>query len=257
MLKLQSLTISYASHVVGRGLTAHLPAGSLTALVGKNGAGKSTLLQTLTQRLRPLEGKILINEKELSQFTPKQLAQSVSIVRTQRVVTPYITVRELIELGRTPYTPFSGTLSKADQLIVEKALTDLSLQHMANRPLQTLSDGEAQRAMIAKALVQQTPIILLDEPTAYLDYPSKVEMFMLLRHLAHKEGKTILLSIHDLELALRLCDRIWMLSSDTGLQEGTPQSFAENKQLDKLFSSSNLQFSTQEVIKYSPITLTE
>lgn len=254
MLQLHSLTTGYAHHVVSRGLTAHLPAASLTALVGKNGAGKSTLLQTLMQRLRPLSGAVIVQGEELSQLTPKRLAQTVSVVLTQRVASAYITVRELVALGRTPYTSFSGKLTPADHAIVEQALTSLSLQPLAHRAIHTLSDGEAQRAMIAKALVQQTPIILLDEPTAYLDYPSKVAMFMQLRRLAHLEGKTILLSTHDLELALRLCDRIWMLSSESGLLEGTPADFAENKLLDKHFSSDLLQFSTQQILNYSPLT---
>lgn len=254
MLQLHSLTTGYAHRVVSQGLTAHLPAASLTALVGKNGAGKSTLLQTLMQRLRPLSGTVIVQGEELSQLTPKRLAQTISVVLTQRVASAYITVRELVALGRTPYTSFSGKLTPADHAIVEQALTSLSLQPLAHRAIHTLSDGEAQRAMIAKALVQQTPIILLDEPTAYLDYPSKVAMFMQLRRLAHREGKTILLSTHDLELALRLCDRIWMLSPESGLLEGTPADFAENKLLDKHFSSDLLQFSTQQILNYSPLT---
>lgn len=257
MLQLESLTIGYAHCVVARQLSCRLREGTLTALLGVNGVGKSTLLHTLTGRLMPLSGRILVQGTPLSALSLKERAMRMSVVFTQQVASSHLRVDEVVELGRTPYTPFSGRLSAADSAIVAEALSSMGLRSMSHRRIQTLSDGEQQRVMIAKALAQQAPIILLDEPTAYLDYPTKVETFLMLRRLAHQEGKTILLSTHDLELALRLCDNLWALSDACGLTEGTPQTFAENKVLDRLFSSDNVQFCTKQVIEHSPFKFSE
>lgn len=255
MLQLESLTTGYAGRMVGHQLSARLSSASLTALVGPNGVGKSTLLHTLTGRLAPLSGSLRVQGKLLSDLSLKERARRISVVLTQPVEFSHLTVRDVVELGRIPYTGLTGHLSETDHAIVAQVLSQLSLQSMAHRYLHTLSDGERQRVMVAKALAQQTPMILLDEPTAFLDYPSKVEMLLLLRNLAHEQGKTVLLSTHDLELALRLCDHLWLLSPDGTLSEGSPRDFADNQLLDRLFSSDHLQFSTLQIIEHSPFKL--
>jgi len=221
-LQLNSLAIGYRrgrrAKRVGEGLTASLPPASLTALIGRNGCGKSTLLRTIAGFQPPLAGSVFLNGKPLGEYGRRELAQTLAIVLTARPDTGMLTVREVVEMGRMPYTSRFGRLSPADHAAVSAALAQTQTVELAERALTSLSDGERQRAMIAKALAQTTPLILLDEPTAFLDYVAREEMMQLLRRLAHDAGKSILLSTHDVELAARTADRFWLLSAD-GISE--------------------------------------
>lgn len=212
---LQDLTIGYTSKgnekVVAKGLNATLNAGELTCLLGRNGIGKSTLLRTLAAFQPPLRGSILLATSPLTALTDKELSRTIGLVLTERPDVQNMTVRFLVGMGRSPYTGFWGTLSATDEAIVDEAIRMVGIESLENRQVQTLSDGERQKVMIAKALAQQTPIIYLDEPTAFLDFPSKVEMMQLLRRLARDGQKTIFLSTHDVELSLQLADRIWLM----------------------------------------------
>ena len=215
-IELRNLSIGYHEKgkgikTIAQGIQAHLCGGELTCLLGANGAGKSTLLKTLSAFLTPLEGEILVEGKALKEYTQNERAKLIGVVLTEKPELHHMTVNELVGLGRSPYTGFWGNLSKEDQGIVDEALRMVGMQEMASRQVDTLSDGERQKAMIAKALAQQTPIIFLDEPTAFLDYPSKVETMLLLRQLAHDTGKTIFLSTHDVELALQTSDTLWLM----------------------------------------------
>ena len=178
MIELKNLSIGYIGKkettVVASDINATVPSGQLTCLLGPNGVGKSTLLRTLTAFQPKIEGDILIEGKSIDSYTEKQLARLIGVVLTERTNVQNMTVRELVALGRSPYTGFWGRLEAKDEEIVEQALVSTAITGFASRTLDTLSDGERQRAMIAKALAQQTPAILLDEPTAFLDYPSKV-----------------------------------------------------------------------------------
>lgn len=200
------LSIGYGQHVVGSGLEAGLAAGRLTCLVGRNGAGKSTLLKTLAGLLKPLAGSVTVDGHDLYALTRQQRARMVAVVLTGRPEVCNITVAELVAMGRQPYTNLWGTLSDDDRRVVEESMERVGIGALRDRMAQTLSDGEWQKTVIAKALAQQTPVVLLDEPTAFLDYPSKVETLTLLARLARQTGKTIVLSTHELELAARLAD---------------------------------------------------
>ena len=221
-LALEKLTTGYRSgktlHPVGQRLTGEIAVGEMTALVGRNGCGKSTLLRTLAGFLPPISGSVRWLGRELTEIRPRELSRLLSIVLTDRPDTGFLTVREIVETGRMPYTNLTGRLTAEDREVADRALCLTDTAHFARRRLTSLSDGERQRVMIAKALAQQTPVILLDEPTAFLDFPSKVEMLKLLRQLAHTMQKTILLSTHDLELAVRLADTLLQLD-DSGLHE--------------------------------------
>lgn len=227
---------------VTRNTSSSLFSGEVTCLLGPNGAGKSTLLRTLSGFLKPLSGKILIRGIELEQYSETELAKVIGVVLTDKVGTQNMTVRELVETGRSPYTGFWGRLSKEDNDIVSQALALVKIEEMKNRMVHTLSDGERQKVMIAKALAQQTPLIFLDEPTAFLDYPSKVEIMQLLRHLARLKQKTIFLSTHDLELALHIADRIWLLDKKIGLATGTPESLSISGKIAEYFDREGLTF---------------
>ena len=184
--------------------------GMLTCLIGANGAGKSTLLRTIAGFQLPLEGTVLLGGDDVRALSPRQRAERMAVVLTDRPDVMCTTVWEMVATGRAPFTGFWGRLSGKDRGIVTRSLRLVGIEHMSNRTVTTLSDGERQKVMIAKALAQQTPIIILDEPTAFLDYPSKVEVMQLLKLIAHEEHKTVLLSTHDLELAVSSADRLWL-----------------------------------------------
>lgn len=267
MIELKDLTIGYAqknnTKVVASNINATLHSGRLTCLIGANGIGKSTLLRTLSAFQPPLGGEIFIDIESpipLSTLTDKQLSRLIGVVLTEKPDVQNMTVFELVGLGRSPYTGFWGRLNEEDKEVVKESLRLVGIESLQNRLIQTLSDGERQKTMIAKALAQQTPVIYLDEPTAFLDYPSKVEMLTLLRHLARETGKTIFLSTHDMELALQIADELWLMtatSSDTAetpsgdspentaLIIGTPQELAANGSLSHFIDRPGLHFDPQ------------
>ena len=227
---LKNLSIGYHTkqgiRVVASDVSASLQRGCLTCLLGENGVGKSTLLRTLSAFQPKLSGDILLEGQRLEDYSEHELARLIGIVLTEKPDVQQMTVMELVEMGRTPYTGFWGRLSDADRKACRDAISLIGIDHLKDRLVQTLSDGERQKVMIAKALAQETPIIYLDEPTAFLDYPSKVEMLLLLRRISREARKTIFLSTHDLELALQVADTIWLMSRTEGLKIGTPHELA-------------------------------
>ena len=220
-LAFHALTTGYChgsrQSIVGRGLEGSLPRGTLTALLGTNGAGKSTLLRTLAGLQPPLAGDIFWEGNSLASLTPEERAKRLSIVLTVRPETGNLTVREVVALGRLPHRQglWGSRNAAADAEAVERAMRLTTTSAWSERPVSRLSDGERQRVFIAKALAQETPLILLDEPTAFLDYPSRVQFFNLLKSLTNEMGKTVLLSSHDVELAAAHADRILLLSKES------------------------------------------
>ena len=207
VIRLSHLSVGYSPSLpVVSDINAVVRSGQLTCLTGENGIGKSTLLKTLTGFLPKLGGELLLDGREVGTFSQRKLARQVSIVLTQKPDVQNLTVEEVIGLGRSPYTGFFGRFHDADRTVIADALASVGIEPLRHRMIQTLSDGERQKVMIAKALAQQTPVILLDEPTAFLDFPSKAETFRLLQRMAHDRDKLILLSTHDLELAVRFAD---------------------------------------------------
>ena len=214
-ITLSHLSVGYkVGHTVVSDINLTLQSGQLACLIGENGVGKSTLLKTLTGFLPKLEGSLLLDGKDISEFSQRALARQISIVLTQKPDVQNLTVEEIVGLGRSPYTGFFGKLHANDQQIVDESITAVGIEKLKNRMIQTLSDGERQKVMIAKALAQQTPVIFLDEPTAFLDFSSKVETFQLLQRMAHEMGKLVLLSAHDLELAVRFSDTLLQVNGD-------------------------------------------
>ena len=242
IIRLSSLCTGYKSKVVSNGINASLNSGQLTCLLGPNGAGKSTLLRTLSAFQPPLSGQIEILGKPLQSYSDKELSTLIGVVLTERIDVRNMTVHDLIGLGRSPYTGFWGNLSDPDAQLVDSAMEMVGIQEFKERMIQTLSDGERQKVMIAKALAQETPIIFLDEPTAFLDYPSKVEIMQQLYKLSHESGKTIFMSTHDLELALQISDTIWLLDKEHGLVTGTPEDLTIDQSLQKFFVRKGITF---------------
>lgn len=249
-IELKELTTGYRSkrgeHVVSKQITATLQAGELTCLLGPNGAGKSTLLRTLAAFQPPLSGEMLLDGQLLQEYTAQQLAMRIGVVLTERPSIKGMRVREMVAMGRSPYTGFWGGLKAEDEKAVDEAIAQVGIRNLEHRQVDTLSDGERQKVMIAKALAQQTPIIFLDEPTAFLDFPSKVEMLLLLRRLAREMQKTVFLSTHDIELALQTADRLWLMGRDTDeLIIGTPRDLAATGALPRFFSGPGIVFDAE------------
>ena len=224
-IQLKDLSIGYKLHngktkIIAPHINASVESGMLTCLIGRNGTGKSTLLRTMTGFIPPLEGQVILEGRDLSMLSATERARIISIVLTERPETDNITVNELVGMGRLPYTNFWGTLQEEDRQIVDDAMQMIGIYELRNRKIGTLSDGEKQKAMIGKAIAQQTPVIILDEPTAFLDYPSKQETMLLLHQLAQELNKTIFLSTHDLNIAYQVADKIWCMGNDDGLRIG-------------------------------------
>lgn len=228
MITITDLTIGYPKKTIATGLNATLKPGKLTCLVGRNGVGKSTLLRTLVGFQDALSGSIEIDGAKLANLSRKELAHKISIVLTSRPRMQNMTAREIISMGRSPYTDMWGALRQDDRNIVEQSISMVGVNELASRDIDTLSDGECQKVMIAKALAQQTPVILLDEPTAFLDYPSKAETMKLMKLIATNANsnsdrqRAVLLSTHDMEMALRLADELWVMTRSHQLVSGTP-----------------------------------
>ena len=226
-------------HVVDR-IDASLHCGELVALIGKNGAGKSTLLRTLSAFQKPLSGVIEYNGKNIAEFSPQDVAKELAVVLTSTEPAP-LTVRELVSLGRTPYTNFLGRMTVKDNAVVDDAIEMMGVAVFEDRKLATLSDGERQKCMIAKALAQETALILLDEPTAFLDFGSKITLFRTLRKLAKEKQKSILVSTHDIEFAIRFADKIWLLS-DGALSEGSVDELSDAGVLQRFIGDDGIAY---------------
>ncbi len=240
-VRIRQLSIGYKdknnAKYIAKNLSASLYEGELTCLIGPNGVGKSTLLRTLSAFLPALEGEVQICGKPINRYSNKELSVLIGVVLTDRCDVLDLRVKELVGMGRNPYNDFWGRITHRDKKIVEQALSLVQIDSLADRMIHTLSDGERQKVMIAKALAQETPIIYLDEPTAFLDFPSKIDIIQLLHRLSRQENKTIFLSSHDLELMLRLADKLWIMDPVQGVVTGTHEELSDNGTLTSFFNS--------------------
>jgi len=245
LLQATNLSIGYTAKTqpaaIAYGINLDLKAGNLTALIGANGIGKSTLLRTLTGIQPTLGGSVLLNNKPIAEYSAADLAQNLSIVLTESLPPSNLTVFELVALGRQPYTNWLGSLSDDDLSKVNQALELTQTAHLSNKKHFEISDGQLQKVLIARALAQDTPLIILDEPTTHLDLLHKVNLLRLLKKLAQEANKCILYSTHDLDLALQLSDQIIVMTSQTVVQD-TPQRLIDNNVFDTLFNDANIVF---------------
>ena len=232
------------------GLNLTLEKGKLVALLGQNGAGKSTLLRALTCDERPISGTIEVDGKNLLEMPQKQRSRILGLVSTERIQAGALTVTELVGLGRQPHTGFLGRLDDEDHEIVRQSMEDAGIIGKAEDYVASLSDGERQKAMIARALAQQTPIIILDEPTAFLDVASRIETMRLLQTLAHDRGKAVLLSSHDISQSLMLADELWLITTDRQVITGTTTDLLASGAMDRLFTNRSIHFNPQ-ILDYS------
>lgn len=215
MITLRNITLAYGDRTLVENGSAEFAAGELTALVGRNGAGKSTLLRAITAIEPPKSGEVLLDGTNAVAMPPEAIARTISFVGTEKVRIANLRCEDIVAIGRAPYTNWIGRMQAADRRIVADALQAVGMEAFAARSIDTLSDGECQRIMIARALAQQTPTIVLDEPSAFLDIPTRFEICRLLQRLAHDEGKCILFSTHDLDAAMPVCDSVAVISDRT------------------------------------------
>ena len=237
MILLENITLAYGDRLLLDGVTAEIRAGESTALIGRNGTGKSTLLRAVAgvgpDTLR--NGRIVIGKIDTAQMKPAERARTVSVVTTDKCRIANLRVDDAVALGRAPYTNWIGRMQADDRRIVAESLEQVGMSDFAGKTMDSLSDGEAQRVMIARALAQRTPVILLDEPTAFLDMPARYELCALLRRLAREEGKCILFSTHELDIAMRICDRVAVVDTPS-LYVGTPDEILRDGIVARLFS---------------------
>lgn len=245
VLHTENLSIGYKNksetNTIVQNCAIQLQKGKLIALVGANGIGKSTLLKTITGIIPPINGKVHLNNKEISSYIPKELAQELSIVLTESLPPSNLSVYEIVALGRQPYTNWLGTLSEEDKLKIENAIELTEISSFKHKKHYEISDGQLQKTLIARALAQDTHLIILDEPTTHLDLVHKVTLIKLLQKLTHKTGKTILYSTHDIDLAIQLSDEIIVLTKNKLVQD-QPCNLIENGIFNELFNNENIEF---------------
>ncbi|GAB4456598.1 MAG: ABC transporter ATP-binding protein [Anaerolineales bacterium] len=242
MLTASFLSIGYHHKPIASNLNLELRPAEMVCLIGPNGAGKSTLLRTLAGMQKPLSGTVRLADADLFSIPALELAKQLAVVLTGRVEAGNLSAYALVALGRHPHTDWLGRLTVRDEAAIERAMRLTGTLAFADRPIHELSDGERQKVMIARALAQEPKIILLDEPTAFLDLPRRVELLQLLKRLSRETNCAVLLSTHDLDLALRIADKLWLLSSHGELHIGLPEELALGGALARVFYSEGIEF---------------
>ncbi len=247
ILELHDLCVGYPGPhrtrtVVSSDINLSLRSGELVCLLGPNGAGKSTLLRTIAGMQPPLQGKVLLGGRDIHPLPKRELARMLSVVLTERILVGMLTSYEVVALGRSPHTGWSGALREEDHAIVEESIRAVQASHLANRYVNELSDGERQKVMLARALAQEPSVMILDEITAFLDLPRRIEIMRILGDLAHERNRAILVSTNDLDLALATADRVWLLPKGAPLVAGTPEDLVLGGHFSSVFAGEGVAF---------------
>ena len=246
MIQLKDLTLGYGRRILLDNVSARIPEGQLVALFGRNGTGKSTLLRAMMGLEKPQSGEIILQEKNVASLKPERLARNISFVTTDKVRIANLRCEDVVALGRAPYTNWLGQLQGEDLKRVDNAMRLVGMSGYADKTMDKMSDGECQRIMIARALAQDTPVILLDEPTAFLDLPNRYELCLLLKRLAQEENKCIVFSTHDLDIALSICDFIMLIDNHHLYALPTSEMVASGH-IERLFHNESITFDAQEM----------
>ncbi len=249
LLTTSQLSIGYKTKkstiTIAKNLNLRLQEGKLIALIGANGIGKSTLLRTITGIQKPLQGDVFLNDRKIATYKPLDLAQNLSIVLTEKLPPSNLTVFELVALGRQPYTNWIGTLSFEDIAKVNTALAHTQITHLSTKKHYEISDGQLQKVLIARALAQDTPLIILDEPTTHLDLLHKVALFKLLKKLTQDTNKCILFSTHDIDMAIQLSDEMIIMTPETVVQD-QPCHLITKGSFNTLFKDEHIIFDSEK-----------
>lgn len=247
MLMLEDLAAGYPAPrgVVLGGLDVEMAPGSFVCVLGRNGAGKSTLMRSLSGLQSPLAGRALLDGEDIARMRPQTRARQVAVVLTERMASPGLTVDDVVSLGRQPFTNWQGHITDEDRAILVEAMISVGADQFSGRLFDDLSDGERQRVMIARAIAQTAPLMVLDEITAFLDLPGRVEVMALLRNHARRTGAIILLSSHDLDLSLQLADSVWLLDGQGALVVGSPDELIARGHIGRAFDTDAVRFSEE------------
>lgn len=248
MIRLNDFSIGYGNRHLLEHANVEMQGGTLTALIGRNGAGKSTLLRAIAGLNKRYSGNIIMNGTDIADMRPTELARTLAFVTTERTRISHLRCRDVVAAGRAPYTNWIGKMSRDDIQTAERAMASVGMEPYADRTMDRMSDGECQRIMIARALAQSTPILLLDEPTSFLDMPNRYELCSLLARLAHDEHKCILFSTHELDIALRLCDYVALID-EPHLYNLTPAEMIESGHIQRLFNTVASDFDIRMFLK--------
>lgn len=241
MIELRNISLGFGERRLITSATTRFECGKITALLGRNGTGKSTLLRTIASLQQPLDGEVFVGGDSTAMLSSQGLSRRLSFVNTERVDVEALSVYEIVSIGRSPYTDWMGRLDNEDEAMVRRSIALAGVEHLTNRYVDTLSDGECQRVMIARALAQDTPAILLDEPTSFLDLPNRYELCRLLRELAHNENKCIIFSTHELDIALSLSDSIALVDTPQLVHLATDE-MIHSGNIERLFNSDFVGF---------------
>lgn len=231
----EDLTVGYGEMPLIRDICLSLEKGKILTLIGPNGAGKSTILKSISKQLKPIAGTVYIGRQELSQWPVKEMAKAVSVMLTDRVRPELMSCAEVVAMGRYPYTNFFGKLTAEDRAAVANALARVHAQDLADQDFSTLSDGQRQRILLARAICQEPEVMILDEPTAYLDIRHKMELLDILRDMAGNQNLTVILSLHEIDLAMKLSDYLLCVKGDTISAFGTPEQILHAHTIDRLY----------------------
>ena len=251
--KTNDLAVGYDGNILIHDINVNLEKGKILTLIGPNGAGKSTILKSITRQLETIRGTVYINAQELTTWAPKEMAKQVAVVLTDRIRPELMTCAEVVAMGRYPYTNLFGKLTQKDTKAVQEALERVHALNLAEQDFATLSDGQRQRIMLARAICQEPEIIVLDEPTAYLDIRHKIELLDILREMAQKKNITVIMSLHEIDLAMKISDYLLCVKGDTIEAFGPPDAILENHTIEHLYDlhngSYNLLFGSVELTK--------
>lgn len=245
VLQTQNLSIGYAKKIIVSNVNLEVSAGEIVTLIGANGSGKSTLLKTLSAQLPPLSGKIFLLEKNLAALKEKEIAPHISLVMTERIKSGSMTCREVVATGRYPYTNALGVLSSSDEKKVDDAISLVNANEISDSKFSEISDGQRQRIMLARAICQDTELVILDEPTSFLDLRYKIDLMRIIKKLAKVQGKAILMSLHELDLAKSISDKIVCLANGKVLKTGTPSQIFQGNFIQKLFGLKDNEFDAE------------
>ena len=247
------LDVGYNKRILIHDINIEINRGTILTLIGPNGAGKSTILKTITRHLERLGGTVYIEGNDIFNWPPREMARRVAVMLTERIQPELMTCEELVSLGRYPYTNSVGRMTPKDQAIVADSLERVHAADLAERDFSTLSDGQKQRVLLARAICQEPEVIVLDEPTAYLDIRHKIELLDILREMAHDRGITVIMSLHEIDLATKISDYLVCVKGDVITKFGPPEEVLEGDAIDRLYEirhgSYNLLFGSVELTK--------
>ncbi|AVD37242.1 ABC transporter ATP-binding protein [Clostridioides difficile] len=244
MLKTNNLSVGYNNKVVVSDINIEVKSGEILCLLGSNGAGKTTLLRSLSKLISPIKGEIYLNGVNINHISRKALSKKMALVLTNRLLADLMTVQDIVNIGRYPYTGFFGNLSKKDLIMVDEALESVDALHLKKRYFDELSDGEKQKVLVARALVQEPEIIILDEPTTHLDIKHRLELINILKNLSKEKSISVILSLHEIDIALKSCDKVALIKNNKVIAYGQPEDVVDENIINSLYELDDKNFNS-------------